>query len=1439
MSDLFPWHSGLALGLVSLVFLPGSALAEAAASTAAVGGGVQPNVVITDPGNVVWPRAQEIPLFDEAGVFRGNAGQSLVRLDESRWYKFRIQPGSRVIVTLTDLPANYDLVLFKDIARAYNELTSVEDLPRLDAEFADDAFSPAQFSPAQFSPAQFSPAAFSPAQFSPAQFSPAQFSPAQFSPAQFSPAQFSPDAYAPAQFSPAQFSPAQFSPAQFSPAQFSPALVPPGLFDESAYAGAQTRSVIAVSAFDGTAAEGVVANTWNEDGNFYVRVRGRQGAYDSEASYRLDVFLYPGLCQPVTPIPVDGTGTPLPPSTFAAPAGGFRTLILTDLDRLVGAGPSEDRTTLLNRLSDLAVRPEVNGHLVDVKDDAWVAFFAAQAEANPQCPYAKNLLAEAIRSIVLRSRIGNALEYLVLLGGDSVIPYFRHPDEAMLGPEEDYIPPVLEFSASQASLRQNLFLSQDRYGARCEITRKHARLPVPELAVGRLLEHSGEIVGMLDAYLATPNGVLPPPSSALVSGYDFLTDAAEAVAAELHASTTLPPERLIAPAEMAPTDPDTWTAQDLREAYLGRRHDLAFLAGHFNASAALAADYVTRFNAREILESPLNLANAILYSPGCHSGYNVIDGDAVPGVTQEPDWAQTCARKQMILIAGTGYQYGDTDFIEYSERLYLDFTRNLRTGPGPISLGKALVRAKQQYLTSTADLRGIHEKSVLQATLFGLPMTSLDLPGARLPLPGEASIVTSTQGYAAVDPDPPTPGEVLGLRFAEVTVEAALTRRDLVLNNAERDPADPTDPATVNAVWFEGSQGVVANPAEPVLPLELRNVDVPGLALRGIGFRGGEYVDLADVTPLTGAATTEIRGVHPAFLSDTFFPTKFWRANYFGEICDTGASGTRLVVTPAQARAYPGQNLGVIRRYPRMDFRLFYSANVATYLDPTTGDPSTPALSAPPSISNVRAWKDGDQVRVEATVVGNPAAGIQAVWITYTALRGPLAGRWTSLDLTQGTLEEDTRLWRGSLALGSTESDDLRFLVQAVNGVGLVALNANVGAYFTPGATEFPPGPPADSRVELLSPPASGFYGTRVSLQARLTTTSGSPLSGRLLSFKVGGLESRNLTGADGIASVRVNLLHDPGALTLRASYSGAADFGPAQDETTFGLDKSPTSLDLSPAAAVVSPGASATLMARLTDSIGRPIPEQTVIFVVSGPGGTSVTTAITDFSGQAELGPAPLVTGTYSVETYFGQPVSPPPPFPTVGGFHRVYQPATTAGTVTVDPSVPSAAADVVIGRAGLPLKIAKASLLANDTDPEGGPLTLDLVDATTIRATPISNGGAWLLIPSLSATSKTDTFRYRVRDPEGKTATGKVTIRIEPDEEPTSNLLGATPEGAALRLRFAGIPGRTYRIQYSPGLTAPVWTTIGSATVGPDGTAGFLAPILGGTGFYRTVHP
>jgi len=149
----------------------------------------------------------------------------------------------------------------------------------------------------------------------------------------------------------------------------------------------------------------------------------------------------------------------------------------------------------------------------------------------------------------------------------------------------------------------------------------------------------------LDGYKIEPGGVVTPTSS-LVTGYDFLEDVAREVQFELEQGTGQIASTLILTRDVSPADPRAWSADDLRGQLLGSPHDIMFLAGHFSANSALAADYTTRLFASEVAASPLDLTNAIVFSPGCHAGYNIVDAHGVPLVTREPDWARP--RRQRV-----------------------------------------------------------------------------------------------------------------------------------------------------------------------------------------------------------------------------------------------------------------------------------------------------------------------------------------------------------------------------------------------------------------------------------------------------------------------------------------------------------------------------------------------------------------------------------------------------------------------------------------------------------------------------------------------------------------------------------------------------------------------------------------------------------------------
>lgn len=1290
--------------------------------------------VLVLPLNPAWPVATRLLMPDPDPV-TGLTGVSIEECisvpSQSRWYKFKVQPSSQLLVTLENLPENYDIVLYKDIREAYNALTQAQttgDLTQINAEFAADAFSGAAFSPEAFAGAAFSGAAFSGAAWSGAAWSGAAFSGAAFSGAAWSPDAYAPDTFFGAAFSGAAFSGAAFSDAvsagaAFSGAAFSGAAFSGAAFSGAAFSGAawsgaawsgaafsgaafsteatsgaawsgaafsgaafsdaQQRSIIGVSAFPGVGNEVILANTWDHDRDFYVRVRGRNGAFAPGKNYKLTVQMLTGACNNLTPV------ESLPASNTSVPdMGAIKTLILTDPTRLARYSGTPDAVSALQaRLSTFAARPEIGGVVVDLGQDARIVAANTQADARLACVSAKNILASTIRDLVLRYRARHPeIEYVVLVGNDAVIPFFRHPDQGLLANENNYIPPVLSTSASEAVLQLGYFLSQDDYAAACYLPVKVSAMPIPDLGIGRLVESPAEVTAVLDAYESLGTGTVPTPTTALATGYDFLADDAQAIEAEFLAGLGHAVDTLIQPMGQSPGI--GWTADQLRSKLLDTRHDLIFLGGHFSAVGALAADYQTRMTAAQLLASPVNLVNAIVFSAGCHSGYNIVNTDAVPLVTESPDWAQAFAAKGATLIAGTGYQYGDTDLIEYSERVYLNFARQLRAGAGPVPVGKALARAKSRYLSETPVLRGLHEKALLEATLFGLPMLSVDLPSGRGSLPGDTSVV-SAPGGALLTPAP-APGQAFGLQVADISVNPTLTPVTTQLSDV-----DPGGLGNVSATYFSGGNGVAGNPAEPIFPLEIRNVTAAGQVLRGVGFRSASYSDEEDLRPLTSVATTELSGVHSPFLTDTFFPVRFWNVNYFDALCESSAAlskDTRLFVIPAQfISKSPGSALGTFRKFSGLDFRLYYDNNTTTYAI-TEGGTVKPSISSAPTIANVTdqvssADPTAQTVKFRVRVTGNPFAGIQEVWVTYTGIKGTpgFHGQWRSITLSQPDPANDSSLWEATLPTGSVAPGSLRYVVQAVNGLGLVTLNTRLGAYYIPGGVEVVPTvttkltiDPADPAAQPPVNPASIPYSKTAKFRASLKASDGTSLPGQVVTFALGSQETKATTDAGGVAEVSFPVLGLPGVYELRASFEGDNVYLPSAAATRCTITRQTTALNLVPGAGTyyVKAGVQTPFVASLAAGGGN-LAERTVFFVLSNPGlGTYPFPVITDFAGRAQLSPLPVGAvpdGVYQLSVYFGSGI---PGMPVNASDPR-YLDATTAGTLVIntvvvnDPSV------------------------------------------------------------------------------------------------------------------------------------------------------------------------
>ncbi len=185
----------------------------------------------------------------------------------------------------------------------------------------------------------------------------------------------------------------------------------------------------------------------------------------------------------------------------------------------------------------------------------------------------------------------------------------------------------------------------------------------------------------------------------------------------------------------------------LTSAYTATHASYAIISinGHFtHASAIPAIPTSAEFSAERILTPTVEHdddtqaffklnggAPALLYSVGCHSGLSVAASDFF-SPTLRADFPEAIVKQGGNWIGNTGYGYGDTDMVGYSERLSLLFTstigRNVTSGHTYVgeTIGRALARAKRQYpTTSGADTFSVFdEKVITEWTLYGLPFTT-------------------------------------------------------------------------------------------------------------------------------------------------------------------------------------------------------------------------------------------------------------------------------------------------------------------------------------------------------------------------------------------------------------------------------------------------------------------------------------------------------------------------------------------------------------------------------------------------------------------------------------------------------------------------------------------------------------------------------------------
>ena len=224
-----------------------------------------------------------------------------------------------------------------------------------------------------------------------------------------------------------------------------------------------------------------------------------------------------------------------------ATTAAVKTLIVTHLGRLNALYPGTSGA-VLSKLNELAIRDSVSGVIllldnvpsVNAALNAWDTAHAS----NPATSEDEALAAaKSIHDYLWAPGTGQAssvftqARYVVLVGEDKVLPFYRVKDSTGVLPESSYTE-LSGTSTVGAALKASVgapggyFLSDDYYGAaEAQETEVGAReLWLPDLAVGRLVQTPTEIATQVNRFIAQDGEVRP--TKALVTGYDFVVDGA-------------------------------------------------------------------------------------------------------------------------------------------------------------------------------------------------------------------------------------------------------------------------------------------------------------------------------------------------------------------------------------------------------------------------------------------------------------------------------------------------------------------------------------------------------------------------------------------------------------------------------------------------------------------------------------------------------------------------------------------------------------------------------------------------------------------------------------------------------------------------------------------------------------------------------------------------
>ena len=694
----------------------------------------------------------------------------------------------------------------------------------------------------------------------------------------------------------------------------------------------------------------------------------------------------------ITPPPVTPTPTPPAPGNSQPNAvpGEIKTLILFNRNRLVELYDEASVSILSTKLETLAQHPQVQGEIIRLDNNADIATaYAAWLVALTDVSKA-NAVGDAIKRVIL-TYLGerSGVEYVVLVGDDRSLPFYRVADNTLKQPEKVYsfVDPN---HPTGAALRANYILTDNYYVDRIATPFRNREIYLPDLAVGRLLETPADMVAIIDAFLAAPTTVA---ERALVSGYDFVTDEAQEDCADWASA-------LGDAAKVSCLTPP-WTKDTLASLQIRTIDPFKFqsINGHADHFAEGTADGGT-LAASEIVAASVDLRGGLIYTPACHAGLNVPPSNGETSI----DLAEAFARKGSNYVANTGYGWGLLGGIGYTEQL-LRFYTQILLGGKETSIGKALVQAKQRYYQQNPQFNVTDEKVVQQLTFYGLPMFRLQIPD---------TLAGPENPFPLVGFDPTLPAAPLGDEETSLVTGTVRLEFGAALSNGEAVKRESTEQGEYYTLY----DSVVLPSDGPAQPLHFGDVSADNRQARGVLLLGATYETTTDFNPLVLQPFNEFSSENPEGTLDGngWYPP-------MPVTLQTMAEGTATLTT--QLGQFDAET-GNLRLFSSLDTEVYYSLS---------------ADQTPPQTTVVDGLY-GDQGQVEVKVGATDPSGVREVFVSYEDSRKVNA----AIQSLKLTYDINSQKWTGRFPGGSYT----RFFVQVVDNAGNVLADVNKGHKYAP-----------------------------------------------------------------------------------------------------------------------------------------------------------------------------------------------------------------------------------------------------------------------------------------------------------------------------------------------------------------------------------------------------